>query len=373
MYALNEQQIDYILNDIKDRGVEMEDLQLNLLDHICCIIECEMQPDENFQAFYRQLVPRFFKRELKEIEEETVLLLTFKNYYTMRKTMIISGVISVIFFLTGSFFKTMHWPGASMLLTLGVALLSFMFLPLMFLLKTRDTAPLRDKIVTGIGTLIGMLVSCFILFKVMHWPGANTLGITFMATLFFIFIPVYFFTGIRKPEARLNTIVTSIILVAATGLQFTLINVHPAKKQTEIKMYTYLHSEELLGRMKAKNGLPKDALAADIDATADKLKKLVLENTVGKPYVPKSFEDSTYVEDGGVGPAFEQGNSGALLFSHLGQSIKNYNASRAATEQIPESHFQESGIVYYNNFVMLDYLVQTQLFLVSGPAQTAMK
>ena len=39
MYNLSEQQIEYILNDIRRNGVEMEDLQLNLLDHICCIIE----------------------------------------------------------------------------------------------------------------------------------------------------------------------------------------------------------------------------------------------------------------------------------------------------------------------------------------------
>ena len=43
MYALSDQQIDFILNDIKIRGVETEDLQLNLLDHICCIIECELE------------------------------------------------------------------------------------------------------------------------------------------------------------------------------------------------------------------------------------------------------------------------------------------------------------------------------------------
>ena len=39
MYCITEQQIEYILNDIRRNGIETEDLQLNLLDHICCMAE----------------------------------------------------------------------------------------------------------------------------------------------------------------------------------------------------------------------------------------------------------------------------------------------------------------------------------------------
>jgi len=99
MYTLSEQQIDFILNDIKSRGVVMEDLQLNLLDHICCIVENELNLDDDFDQFYQDIIPRFFKKELKEIEEETILLLTFKNYYTMKKIMLISGIFPLQHFL----------------------------------------------------------------------------------------------------------------------------------------------------------------------------------------------------------------------------------------------------------------------------------
>jgi hypothetical protein len=43
MYCINDKQIDYILSDIRARGVEMEDLQYNLLDHICCLISQILQ------------------------------------------------------------------------------------------------------------------------------------------------------------------------------------------------------------------------------------------------------------------------------------------------------------------------------------------
>ncbi|MBA3706317.1 MAG: hypothetical protein H0W84_10610, partial [Bacteroidetes bacterium] len=254
MYTLSEQQIDLILNDIKSRGVEMEDLQLNLLDHICCIIECELELDGNFENFYQEIIPRFFKKELKEIEEETIFLLTFKNYYAMKKSMIRTGVISVIALIAGSFFKIMHWPGASILLVLGIGGISLIFLPLMFLLKTKDSNSKRDKLIVAISSVIGILLCLATLFSVMHWPGARNgfFWLTAISISTFILIPVYFFTGIRNPDTKVNTIVTSIVLIGATGLLFTMINLRPAKQQIQIKMYSYIQSEELLQRMQRK-------------------------------------------------------------------------------------------------------------------------
>ena len=82
MYCLSDKQIEYILNDIRRNGVEMEDLQLNLLDHICCIIEQNLEENGDFENFYSATLKTFYKKELREIEEETKTLLTFKNYYS---------------------------------------------------------------------------------------------------------------------------------------------------------------------------------------------------------------------------------------------------------------------------------------------------
>ena len=66
MHNISEEEIAFILNDIQSRGVTLEDLQENLLDHVCCIIETEMLPNEDFYEFYESIIPRFFKKELKE-------------------------------------------------------------------------------------------------------------------------------------------------------------------------------------------------------------------------------------------------------------------------------------------------------------------
>ncbi|MGZ3904588.1 MAG: GldL-related protein, partial [Bacteroidia bacterium] len=158
MYTVSEQQIEYILNDIRRNGVEMEDLQLNLLDHICCIIEQNLKDGDDFEAFYQKTIQEFYKNNLWEIEEETITLLTFKHYYTMKKTMIISGTTAVVFLLAGAIFKIMHWPGANPLLLFGLVTLSFIFLPLLFILKKRDSNNSRDKVITGLGVMMGFLL-----------------------------------------------------------------------------------------------------------------------------------------------------------------------------------------------------------------------
>jgi hypothetical protein len=132
MYAINDEQIDFILNDIRRRGVEMEDLQYNLLDHICCIVEQNLESGGNFEDFYNKTIPKFFKHELWEIEEETILLLTYKNYYTMKKAMIYGGVISLSLIALGTVFKIFHWPGAAISLLLGFFVLCFVFFPLLY-------------------------------------------------------------------------------------------------------------------------------------------------------------------------------------------------------------------------------------------------
>ena len=224
MYQLTDEQVTYILNDIRRNGVEMEDLQLNLLDHVCCIIEQNLEEGGNFQSFYQQTISRFYNTGLKEIEEETINLLTFKNYYVMKRSMIISGASAAFLLLTGSFFKFMHWPGAAVLLVLGIVFFSMIFLPILLAMKAKELKTGTEKLILGIGTFSGILYCLASLFKVQHWPGANVMLFSTLGIILFVLLPLYFFNGIRKPETKLNTIITSIILVGVFSVQFLMVS-----------------------------------------------------------------------------------------------------------------------------------------------------
>ena len=229
MIVLNEEQVQYILRDLESKGIDMEELRFSLLDHICCVLEEELDDPGEFRGHYEKVLPRFFKRQLSEIQEETELLIRFKHYYAMKRTMIISAGITAFSFITGALFKIMHWPGASVMILLSIVTLCFVFLPILFLFKTKETNSTREKITLGVATIFGITISLATLFKIMHWPGANLMWLSSLGFLFFIFLPLFFFSGIRKPETKLNTIISSVLILVAIGLLFTLTQLRGSK------------------------------------------------------------------------------------------------------------------------------------------------
>ena len=274
MYCLNDKQIDFILNDISARGVEMESLQQNLLDHICCIIEQNLEADGDFESFYQKTIKTFYKDALWEIEEETLLLLTFKNYYAMKKIMIAGGIFSATTMTIGLILKFLHLPGASILILLGVVSLGFLFLPLMFILKTKEKQNKKDKLIVGLGTVFGILISFAILFKIMHWPGANIMGLISIGIMLLVFTPVYFFTGIRNPDTKVNTIVVTILLIMGCALFLTLVNARPGVSIAKSTESSNQYLEETYRYASKQNEVIFASLTNDSIANTNQLKEL---------------------------------------------------------------------------------------------------
>jgi hypothetical protein len=276
MYVLKDEQIKFILEDIRRNGIESEELQLSLLDHICCVIETEMLAESHFEEFYRSILPRFFKRDLREIQEETNLLLTFKNYYAMKKIMLNSGMFSAITFIIGAVLKVMHLPGASVFILLGIVSFCFLFLPLLSILRVREQKETKDKVVIGIATVFGILISLATLFKVMHWPFANIMWIVSLGILFFLFLPVYFFTGIRNAETKINTIISSILILTAGGLLFTLTNLRTSR-WTDESFYNsddHLRDAALYASEQNQIAFSKDTLSLEAKTLHEKANAL---------------------------------------------------------------------------------------------------
>lgn len=79
MYRLDDQQIDFIHSDLLRRGLRTESIRLNLLDHICILIEERLEEDGDFYQYYTTVLPQFYKQQLQELEEETHLLMTMRK------------------------------------------------------------------------------------------------------------------------------------------------------------------------------------------------------------------------------------------------------------------------------------------------------
>lgn len=250
MFQLNDKQVDFIFDDIRARGIKNEDLQYNLVDHVCCIIEQNLKEGGDFESFYQQTISKFYKKKLIEIEEETHLLINFKHYYTMKKIMNISGLLSALFALTGIIFKFLWWPGAGILLVLGFSIFSLFFLPIAFTIKQKQNKSKANQFQNLIGTFCGSVLSLGILFKMMHWPGANIMGLTSILLLLFVFTPLFYLSGVKNEESKQNTVITTVILILACTLLLALINVkamrglEPTKQQVNSNLVSIVSVNE---------------------------------------------------------------------------------------------------------------------------------
>jgi hypothetical protein len=293
---------------------------------------------------------------MREIEEETINLLTFKNYYSMKKLMISSGSLSAGAFIAGSLFKGMHWPGAGILLTIGIAVFSLLFLPLLFVLKAREVTATRDKIVIALGCLVGTMFSLATLFTIMHWPGATMLWFSSIGLSGFVLLPVYFFTGIRRPETKLNTILMSILLVGVTGLMFTLMNTRPNVSQEHVRVEAYLQNEEMLKNMQT-NTMSKTAL--DINSVCEQVKEMALQRAAGNPVLLQ--------HEGRPGNEFVNGGSGVHLIAVLRDQVSKYNNDNGRTvlpltNSVLSADPAQIGYIY-SNVSLLTSITQVQMAL----------
>ena len=142
----------------------------------------------------------------------------------MKNTLKISGMLSAAFTLIGATLKTLHLPGASIAIILGGIFFCLVFLPLFMVLTFRDEENKTDKWVQTIGLLLALITSVGIIFKLQHWPYANILMRSGLTLFIFAYIPLYFFTRIRRPGMALHTSVNAALMMAGGGMLYSLYN-----------------------------------------------------------------------------------------------------------------------------------------------------
>jgi len=328
MYCLSEAQIDFILDDISARGIERVSLQQNLLDHVCCVIEQSLEDGGDFEHFYLQTIATFYEKELKEIEIETTHLLIHKNYYVMKKIMLIVGTMATGILGFGLLLKFMHWPGAAVCIVFSVFLLSFIFFPLLFILKIKEKQQNTDKVILFIGTLSAMIISVGLVFKIMHWPYANMLITSAFFMMLLLFLPIYFFTGIRNPQTKVNTIVSSILLAAGFGLILVLIRAPAGTRSQHLEDTRYfVRNEQILKSAQQQNQFilnqaattNSDNVGSEIFTLCDKLKHYLVEKETGLQAVPVDFETKEII----LGDAWANDYLSDASFASDVEALKN--------------------------------------------------
>jgi hypothetical protein len=166
MYSISDQQIDFILHDLGANGIETESLQQDLLDHICIIIEQNLEENGDFDQLYAATVRTFYKKDLREIEEERNFLLSLRHHLVLSRNLFF---FLLFVLLGGPFIAYMAASGLSWVPVKGwqirddvwQASLVFSLFPMLVLLvlyltpdRLDPVIPWKSKILIGLNPFI---------------------------------------------------------------------------------------------------------------------------------------------------------------------------------------------------------------------------
>ncbi|CAN0097702.1 unnamed protein product [Chrysoparadoxa australica] len=197
---LDDNQVEFIEEQLNKSKVISKELKDDLLDHMCCLVEINMKKGLSFEQAYQKAFLQTSPNGFEEIQHETLLLLNYNRIIIMKRLIYFTGFIFAVSLTLGILLKVLHLPGAGIVLGVGTLGLFCIFIPLLLVNKLKEYAgeffSVRMKWVFGFLSLSILGVSVFM--KIMHLPGANILlGVSFVI-FGFGFLPFLFFRMYKK-------------------------------------------------------------------------------------------------------------------------------------------------------------------------------
>ncbi len=117
----------------------------------------------------------------------------------MKKFIYIFGVVIINIFVFGALFKVQHWPGAGILITLGLGLFCTIFLPLAFYQSYKGNGKKYKQLYIA-GFVCAFITFIGAMFKIQHWPGAGWFLLVGIPLPFLYFLPVYVYHHNKSKE-----------------------------------------------------------------------------------------------------------------------------------------------------------------------------
>ncbi|HAN78162.1 MAG TPA: hypothetical protein DCQ31_10505 [Bacteroidales bacterium] len=247
MNALTDEDIDFIYNDVRQKGISLEMLLDEMVDHICCTLEPALQKGVPFVTAYHDFINSLENDTFKNLQHQTILSTDLK-FQKMKKSMFFTGFFGTLVLVSGVFFKINHWPGAGILMVLGMLLVALVFLPLFFITSYKEQETKKNVLLFIIGYITLAFLLLGPLFKVMHWPFANVLLFYGPISLAVVFLPTYLVSIFRKANETKTNFIFLIILIgiglsslfslSAVNISKTAIDRYDSEYRTNLQVYS---------------------------------------------------------------------------------------------------------------------------------------
>ncbi len=135
---LTEDQIEFISNSLAFNGLKNKDIKEDIIDHICTTIEASNHTD--FKTAYEEAIDKLGGYyNIKLLQKETKQLLYTKTILKTKRGLYFSSLAMVLLFSIGLIFKMFQWPYANIALLSGLSVLLFIYLPILFYNKYKQS------------------------------------------------------------------------------------------------------------------------------------------------------------------------------------------------------------------------------------------
>lgn len=149
----------------------------------------------------------------------------------MRQKLYIFGIVTTMVVIAGTIFKINHWPGAGILLILGLGTLVLLFLP-MALINHYNAEKNRQTLLLHIVTwLTCFIVFTSMLFKIQHWPFAGILMTIALPFPYVVFLPVFLITTSKNKNFSIYNTVFVLFLLAVSSVFSALLGLNVTKER----------------------------------------------------------------------------------------------------------------------------------------------
>lgn len=184
----------------------------------------------------------------------------------MKQKIYITGLITTMIVFLGGIFKVNHWPGAGIMLTIGMLMLIFLFLPLALINHYKAEGSRHNLLLYIVTWLTCLVVFGSMLFKIQQWPYAGKLLMIALPFPYVVFLPVFLAITAKNRNFSIHNTVYVLFLLSGISVFSVLLSLNVSKERIDDSLNlsrNYNRIESVLDKIPAYAG--QDAVAHKID------------------------------------------------------------------------------------------------------------
>ena len=146
----------------------------------------------------------------------------------MKQKIYIIGLVAALSIAVAICLKVNHLVGASILMTVGIAVLVLLFLP-MALINNFRAEGRKNPLLYVVTWLSCFVVFTSMLFKVMHWPGSGYFLPVALPFPFVVFLPVFLYTTSKDKNFNIYNTVFVLFLLASIAVLTAMLSLNVSR------------------------------------------------------------------------------------------------------------------------------------------------